>query len=146
QDAMKDQADRILPTQYALIHKAVLAQCDTIDGVKDGLIEDPTKCRFDPKPIVCKSTDDFSTEAGCLTPRQALSTRALLGPAKTQKGREIFPGYAPGSELGWGLLMGGPEPYSVPLDQYRYIVFHDQKWDWRTFQLTRRLAAGEKAG
>jgi feruloyl esterase len=146
QVAMKDRADRILPSQYPLIHKAVLAQCDAIDGVRDGLIEDPTKCRFDPKSIVCKSTDDLTNEASCLTPRQAMSTRALLGPARTPKGKEIFPGYSPGSELGWGLLMGGPEPYSVPLDQYRYIVFNDPKWDWRGFDLERDLAAAEKAG
>ena len=146
QVAMKDQADRILPAQYPLIHKAVLAQCDAIDGVRDGLIEDPTKCRFDPKAIVCKSTDDLRNEASCLTPRQAMSTRALLGPARTPKGKEIFPGYEPGSELGWGLLMGGAEPYSVPLDQYRYIVFNDPKWDWRSFDLERDLAAAEKAG
>ena len=146
QVAMKDQADRILPSQYPLIHQAVLAQCDAIDGVKDGLIEDPTRCRFDPKSIVCKSTDDLTNEASCLTPRQAMSTRALLGPARTPRGKEIFPGYAPGSELGWGLLMGGSEPYSVPLDQYRYIVYNDPKWDWRSFELERDLAAAEKAG
>src|SRR6185369_12466775 len=146
QIAMKDQADRILTTQYPLIHDAVLKQCDAIDGVKDGLIEDPTKCRFDPKSIVCKSTDDLTNEASCLTPRQAMSARALLGPAKTAKGREVFPGYAPGSELGWGLLMAGPDPYSNPLDQYRYMVFNDPNWDWRTFDLDRDLAAAEKAG
>jgi feruloyl esterase len=146
QVAMKDQADRILPSQYPLIHREVLAQCDAIDGVKDGLIENPLKCRFDPKPIVCKDSDDPSDEASCLTPRQATSTRALMGPARTPAGREIFPGYAPGSELGWGLLMGGLEPYSVPLDQYRYIVFNDPSWDWRTFDLERDLAAAEKAG
>jgi feruloyl esterase len=145
QIAMKDQADRILATQYPLIHQAVLNQCDAIDGVRDGLIEDPTKCHFDPKAIVCKSTSDLGNEASCLTPRQAMSTRALLGPARTPKGKEIFPGYAPGSELGWGLLMGGPDPYSVPLDQYRYIVFNDPKWDWRTFDLERDLAVAEKA-
>ncbi len=104
------------------------------------------KCRFDPRPIVCKSTDDLSNEASCLTPRQAMSVRALLGPARTSKGKDIFPGYAPGSELGWGLLLGGPDPYSVPLDQYRYIVFSDPNWDWRTFELERDLAAAEKAG
>ena len=146
QIAMKDQADRILTSQYPLIHKEVLSQCDAIDGVKDGLIEDPTKCRFDPRPIVCKTTDDLTNGASCLTPRQAMSARALLGPAKTSSGKAIFPGYAPGSELGWGLLMAGPDPYSNPLDQYRYIVFNDPNWDWRTFDLERDLAAAEKAG
>lgn len=146
QIAMKDRADRILPSQYPLIHGAVLAQCDATDGLKDGLIEDPAKCRFDPKTIVCKSTDDLSNEASCLTPRQAMTVRALLASARTPKGKQIFPGYAPGSELGWGLLIGGPDPYSVPLDQYRYIVFSDPNWDWRTFELERDLEAAEKAG
>jgi feruloyl esterase len=146
QVAMKDQADRILKSQYPLIHRAVLNQCDAIDGVKDGLIEDPTKCHFDPRAIICKATDNLLDEASCLTPQQAKSVRALLGPVKTPKGKEIFPGYSPGSELEWGLLLGGPDPYSVPLDQYRYIVFNDPKWDWRTFELERDLAAAEKAG
>jgi feruloyl esterase len=146
QVAMKDQADRILTSQYPLIHQAVLKQCDAIDGVRDGLIEDPTKCHFDPKPIVCKSTDDLTNEASCLTPRQAMSARTLLGPAKTARGKEVFPGYAPGSELGWGLLMAGPDPYSNPVDQYRYVVFNNPNWDWRTFDLDRDLAAAEKAG
>jgi feruloyl esterase len=106
QIAMKDRADRILPSQYPLIHKAVLAQCDAVDGLKDGLLEDPMKCRFDPRPIVCKSTDDLRDEASCLTPRQAMTVRALLASARTPKGKQIFPGYAPGSELGWGLLGG----------------------------------------
>jgi feruloyl esterase len=146
QVALKDQADRILKSQYSLIHQAVLNQCDAIDGVKDGLIENPTKCHFDPRAITCKSTDDLRNDASCLTPLQAKSVRAVLGPVKTSKGKEIFPGYAPGSELGWGLLLGGPEPYSVPLDQYRYMVFNDPTWDWRTFELERDLAAAEKAG
>jgi feruloyl esterase len=146
QIAMKDQADRILTSQYPLIHQAVLKQCDAIDGLKDGLIENPARCHFDPKPIVCKSTDDLTNEASCLTPRQAMSAKALLGPAKTAAGKDVFPGYAPGSELGWGLLMAGPDPYSNPLDQYRYIVFNNPTWDWRTFDLDRDLAAAEKAG
>jgi feruloyl esterase len=146
QVALKDQADRILPTQYPLIHDAILKQCDAIDGVKDGLLEDPTKCHFDPKPIVCASSGEPASGASCLTPRQAVSAQALLGPAKTATGREVFPGYAPGSELGWGLLLAGPDPYSNPLDQYRYVVFNDPNWDWRTFDLERDLPAAERAG
>jgi feruloyl esterase len=142
QIAMKDDADRIPVSKYALIHQTVLAQCDALDGLKDGLLENPTKCRFDPRPIICQGSDG----ADCLTPRQADAARALMGPAKTPAGKAIFPGYAPGAELGWGLLLGDKDPYSVPLDQYRYIVFNNPDWDWRTFDLERDLAAAEKAG
>jgi feruloyl esterase len=34
-----------------VLHDAVVAQCDMLDGVKDGVLEDPTRCRFDPKVV-----------------------------------------------------------------------------------------------
>ena len=54
------------PSKYPLIHQAVLQACDAADGVKDGLIEDPTRCHFDPKTIECKSGD----QPTCLTAGQ----------------------------------------------------------------------------
>ncbi len=140
--AIKNEEDRIPAEKYATIHQAVLAQCDALDGVKDGLIENPAQCHFDPAPLVCSpgGTPD------CLTPKQAAVVKALMGPAKTPAGKEIFPGYAPGAELGWGFLLGSDEPYSNPLDDYKYIVFNNPDWDWKTFDLERDLAAAEKAG
>src|ERR1043166_8265405 len=79
--ALSDPAAFIPPDKYPLIHKAVLDQCDALDGLKDGLLNDPTKCHFDPKGL------DF------LTPRQIETVRTILGPAKPSKGEEIFPGY-----------------------------------------------------
>ncbi|HMF92875.1 MAG TPA: tannase/feruloyl esterase family alpha/beta hydrolase [Vicinamibacterales bacterium] len=127
-----DPAAFIPPDTYPLIHKAVLDQCDALDGLKDGLISDPTKCHFDPSHL------DF------LTARQIDSVRTVLSPAKTKKGELIFPGYAPGAELGWAGLIGGPEPTVTAIDQYRYIVFKDPTWDWRSFELDRDLAVADK--
>src|SRR4051812_3934699 len=50
----KDEAGYIPPAKYAVLHKAALEQCDMNDGVQDGVIEDPTRCRFDPKVVECK--------------------------------------------------------------------------------------------
>jgi feruloyl esterase len=130
--ALSDPAAFIPPEKYPLIHKAVLDQCDAIDGVKDGLLNDPTKCHFDPKGL------DF------LTPRQIETVRTILSPAKTSKGGEIFPGYVPGAELGWGGLVGGPEPTATAIDQYKYVVFRNPQWDWRTFDLDRDVAIADK--
>jgi len=134
--------DRIPAEKLPAIHRAVLAQCDALDGVTDGLIENPTRCHFDPAPIVCKGADTVE----CLAPRQATVATALMGPAKTAKGREIFPGYAPGAELGWGFLLGGTEPYANPLEDYKYVVYSNPDWDWHTYDVDRDLAAAEKAG
>jgi feruloyl esterase len=140
QIAMKDRADRILQSQYPLIHKAVLAQCDAVDGLQDGLLEDPMKCRFDPRPIVCKA---LTISNGRAFDAKAGDRARAAGPARSQR-KEIFPGYAPGSA--WmGPAAGRPGSVSVPLDQYRYIVFNDPK-GLANVRTERDLAAAEKAG
>jgi len=57
---------------------------------------------------------------------------------------ELFPSLGPGSELGWGTLGAGPEPYNNTLDQYRYVVFQDPNWDWRTFNFDGDIVRSEK--
>jgi feruloyl esterase len=98
--AHKEEASLIPPRKYALIHKAVLEACDASDGVKDGVLEDPTRCHFDPALLQCKGGDT----ADCLTAAQVETARAIYAPAKNPRtGQEIYPGLAPGSELGWGV-------------------------------------------
>ena len=43
----REPAAVIPPSKYPMIHNAVLAACDTQDGVKDGVIENPARCSFD---------------------------------------------------------------------------------------------------
>ena len=137
---MRDPATRIPQEKYPAIHQAVLASCDGVDGLKDGLIDDPTRCKFDARVLACKDADGPS----CLTPQQVQSVNIVLGPAKSPRtGAEIFPGYQPGTELQWGRLIGGTEPYDTALDQFR-MVFNDPKWDWRTFDVDRDLARAEE--
>src|SRR6185369_12324920 len=66
QAAHKDEASYIPPSKFAMIHKSVVEACDALDGLKDGLIGDPTRCHFDPKVLICKGEDNPS----CLTPAQ----------------------------------------------------------------------------
>src|SRR6185436_11224229 len=139
---LKDPATRIPQEKYPAIHQAVLAACDTLDGLKDGLIDDPTRCHFEPRVLACKEGD----KADCLTPKQVQAVTAILGPAKSARtGVDIFPGFQPGTELQWGRLIGGPDPYDTALDQFRYLVFNDPKWDWRTFDVDRDLAKAEES-
>src|SRR5262245_60966985 len=139
--AMRDPATRIPQAKYPAIHQAVLTACDALDGLKDGLIDDPTRCHFDAHVLACKESDG----PGCLTPKQVQSVNTILGPAKSPRtGEVIFPSYQPGTELQWGRLIGGPEPYDTALDQFR-MVFNDPKWDWRTFDVDRDLAKAEQS-
>ena len=52
----RDEASTIPPAKFSVIHAAALAACDARDGVKDGVLEDPTGCRFDPGVLSAKET------------------------------------------------------------------------------------------
>ncbi len=130
------------PEEFDLLYAASTDACDTIDGVADGVIEDPTVCAFDPFSLVC-STDDT---AGCLSPQQAdTATLTYRGPTD-DLGRIIFPGLAIGSESGWRTL-SSERPLSLAFDTYAQLVFEDPQWDFRTFDAARDIPyAVEKIG
>jgi feruloyl esterase len=44
------------------------------------------------------------------------------------------------AELRWDRLAGGPRPADLFLDEFRYVVYQDPNWDWRTFDLERDSA------
>ncbi len=129
QATLSDPASYIDPAQYPMIHEAVLAACDALDGVKDGVLEDPTRCHFDPGALACKG----QASASCLTPKQVEAARRIYTPATNPATKEeVFPGMERGSELVWRTLAGGPRPILLADDYFRYVVFEDPKWDFKT--------------
>jgi feruloyl esterase len=129
----KDSAAVIPPEKYPAIHRAVLAACDANDGLKDGLIDDPASCRVDFKILECAGADG----PDCLTRRQVHSAQTITSPATTASGQVVFPRLEPGTELRWNRLAGGPNPADIFVDQFRYVVYQDPNWDWRSFDLER---------
>ncbi|HEY2113870.1 MAG TPA: tannase/feruloyl esterase family alpha/beta hydrolase, partial [Candidatus Angelobacter sp.] len=80
------------------IAQAVTAACDANDGVKDGLLNDPRECHFDPKVLLCQQGDSDS----CLTAPQVAALKKIYDGPVDAKGRQIFPGFLPGGEDGEG--------------------------------------------
>jgi feruloyl esterase len=141
QAAHKSEASYIPPAKYALVHNAVLAACDAKDGVKDGVLEDPTKCGFDPKELECKGSDS----ADCLTAPQVETARAIYSPVLNPRTKDtIFPGFERGSEAGWA-TMAGPQLFGIGGDLFKFVVFHDPNWDYKTFDFDRDAALTAKA-
>jgi feruloyl esterase len=138
QRAHASEDSYITPDKYPAIHAAMLSACDASDGVKDGVVEDPTRCRFDPKVLECKGADG----PGCLTPGQVETARALYAPLKSTKtGATIFPSLLlPGSEPNWATL-AGPEPVSTAFEAFQYVVFKDPAYDVRKFDIDTDLPA-----
>lgn len=132
------EASYIPPAKYPILHKAAIEACDALDGVKDGVIDDPTRCHFDPKVVECTGPDT----SACLTPAQVAAARMIYSPARNPRtGTKIFPNLQPGSEMGWGGLAGA-QPMSIPTDTFRYVVY-DPKWDWQTIDFDKDVAALE---
>ena len=132
----KDPEAYIPPAKYPMIHRAVLEACDAKDGLKDGLIEAPESCNVDFKSLQCKAADG----PDCLTAHQVQTAQTITSPVATKAGKILFPRVEPGTELRWSRLAGGPQPADLFLDEFRYIVYQDPNWDWRSFDLERDSA------
>jgi feruloyl esterase len=125
----KDAASFIPQEKYPVLHKAALDACDALDGLKDGIIGDVARCTFDPGVTLCKSGD----AADCLTAPQVDAARKIYaGPHNPRTGEEIYSPLYPGSELGWGQLAGGDTPLGIPVEFFKYYVFRDPTWDYKT--------------
>src|SRR5262249_11539742 len=127
------------PEKFPMIHSAVIAACDAIDGLKDGLIDDPRKCSFDPGALKCKAGD----EATCLTADQIETVRAIYKPIVHPKPHtEIFPPLMPGSEALWATSVAQPIPF--PMQTFQYVILKNPKWDYRTFNLATDVDLADK--
>ena len=125
----KDAASFIPPAKYEILHDAALAACDALDGLKDGVIGDVARCTFDPGVTLCKGSDG----PACLTAPQVDAARKIYaGPTNPRTGEAIYSPLYPGSELGWGQLAGGDQPLGIPIEFFKYYVFRDPAWDYKT--------------
>ena len=119
-----------LPMQkLRVLHQAVLDACDANDGLADGLIGQPERCKFDPGVVQCSGAD----AANCLTPPQIAAARKLYsGPVNPRTKEKLASPLFPGGELGWNGLAGAPQPSGVATGWFKGLVFQDPAWDYRT--------------
>jgi feruloyl esterase len=137
----REPAAVIPPRKYSTIHNAVMRACDALDGVKDGVIENPARCSFDFAALTCAGED----RDDCLTKPQVETAHAMASPiADPKTGTVLHPGrYYPGSELGWGGV-GGPSPSGESLEGMKKIVFN-AGWDYHTIHVPDDVERAVKA-
>lgn len=109
------------------MHLDVLKQCDALDNLEDGILEDPLQCQYDPSGLVCPEGTTNSTT--CLTPAQVGTVKSVLSPLLNDAGDLVYPRLQPGAEVvaAFVLLNGVPFPYTA--DWFRYVVYNDPSWD-----------------
>jgi hypothetical protein len=134
---LSEPASYIPSAKLQAIQAAVLAQCDSADRVKDGVIENPLTCRFDPSVLQCKGNELDS----CLTVAQLTALKAIYGGLRSNDGRQIFPGLSPGGEAepgGWAPWITGDAPekslmYTFSTQFFTNMVYSNRDWQFRTF-------------
>jgi len=140
----------VTPGKLALLAENVMAQCDAVDGLADGLIDDPRACTFDVAtdvPSCAAGTDNDS----CLTPAQADAIQKVYDGPRDGSGRQIFAGFELGSEQvvpgangavsSWMNLIVPATPDATPADlnlalgTMRYLVplTPDPDWSYTEF-------------
>lgn len=148
QATMQDPASYIPARKLPAIEAAALARCDSLDGVKDGVIDDPRRCSFDPGDLLCKGAESDS----CLTGPQVTALKKIYAGPKTSAGKRIMPGFPPGSETGpggWGIWVTGPAPgkslqFGFGTGFFANMMFNNAVWDFHTFNLDRDVQAADE--
>jgi feruloyl esterase len=134
-----DPASYIPAGKIPALSKAVLAACDSQDGLSDGLLNDPRQCHFDPGTILCKEADADA----CLTGPQVAALKKIYQGPRDSAGHQLFSGYMPGGEAGrggWPLWITGTAParsligfFSV--GYFSNMVYEKKDWDFKTFDI-----------
>jgi len=139
----------LTPEATALLHHAVIKECDALDGTHDGQIDDPRPCHYDPGKLACRA---HQKPPACLTESQVTAARLLYQGPRDSAGRQLFPGGLPyGSELLWsqpgaitatGIAAGGFLQYlAFPNQLPPTFTWRDWKFDLASFEQLDHAAA-----
>lgn len=117
-----------------ILHQRVLNKCDSIDGITDGVIDNPLNCHFDPSidlsDLMCSSG---SNNDRCFTNEQLQTVTDFYSGPVDDFGRQVYPGKALGSEPRWigyyipheGNDMGPSKLVGVAGDHMNYLFYED---------------------
>ncbi|MBS0387631.1 MAG: tannase/feruloyl esterase family alpha/beta hydrolase [Proteobacteria bacterium] len=121
--------------QARLVGAAVNRACDALDGVADGVLEDPRRCSFDPGVLQCHGANG----PNCLSAAQVRTVRRLWAGPDELAGTGYYPGLERGGEAelwgGW-IVARSPEENThgaLGLPFFRFFVYHDAAWNFRRF-------------
>ena len=152
QATLGDPGSYIPQAKLPAIQAAALDACDAGDGVKDGVLENPSECRFNPEMLRCREAESDS----CLTELQVRALKKIYDGMRNGKGERIFPGYSPGGEAeagGWGPWITGSAPeksllFAFGTGFFRNMDFNDPAWDYKTLRVDRdvKTTVGKMSG
>jgi feruloyl esterase len=130
--AMNAAGNPVAGCKLAAATAAAVTACDTIDGVKDGVIEDPRRCTFDPKTLVGTSAGD----CGSFTEADATIIGKLWEGPRREDGSFLWYGLTRGADLsGLWNSRGTPlktQAFVTTMEWFRYFLAQDPQLDSST--------------
>jgi feruloyl esterase len=143
-----EEGSYIPASKIPALARVVNAACDAQDGVADGLVNDPRRCRFDPSTMLCKDSDSDQ----CLTAKQVTTMKKLYSGGHDAHGNPIFPGYVPGAEdgqAGWILWITGLAPgksllFAFSNGFFSNMVYEKADWNYKDANLDAALKLAEE--
>jgi feruloyl esterase len=125
----QDMTTYLTPAKRKLWADKVMASCDALDGLTDGVIGRPDKCAIDPAVMQCAAGDG----PDCLSAGQVGALRKIYGgPVHSVTGEQIYPGFLRGTELSFTAEV--PSPTSVSGGgNFPFQWIWGVNWNWRSF-------------
>jgi pimeloyl-ACP methyl ester carboxylesterase len=131
---MRDANDMLPKNKLDAATAAAIRVCGATGGTADGLIEDPTRCSYDPAALVGTKIGDET-----FTATDAEIIRGIWEGPKAHDGIRLWWGPTRGADISIvARATGSPlqgKPLEEGLDWFRYFLVLDPNWDWTT--LTR---------
>ncbi|MBZ5575637.1 MAG: tannase/feruloyl esterase family alpha/beta hydrolase [Acidobacteriia bacterium] len=126
----------ISPQKSELLTQAVYQKCDGLDGLVDGLIENPAACDFDPVRdlAVCAGSSDG---ASCFTAPQIAALKKVYDGPRDSKGKQLFPGIPAGAGD------GAPGNFRLADTFMKFMAFDPAPgptWDYHSFNFDTDIA------
>ena len=148
------------PKEQELIESSYLAMCDELDGIKDGILNDPRQCKFDVATLLCGGEKTDS----CLSNEQLAAVKVIYEGPKDSRGNPLHYGYPFGGETsagGWPRWLTGGLKYQADLDEFqggvdtggfkapvspsahysfssgimKYFIYTDPKWSYVNYNV-----------
>jgi pimeloyl-ACP methyl ester carboxylesterase len=119
----------ISAAKLTAVTRAAVAACDANDGVTDGIINDPRKCSYDPRALVCNSGSRGEDPASCLTPAEADAVRKIWNGPTDASGERLWFGLERGAALSF---LAGNNTFPISSTHVQYWIHRDPKFDWHT--------------
>ena len=126
---MNGAGDAVPACKLRAATAAAVEACDAIDGVKDGVIENPRACHFDPKKLIGKTAGD----CGPITAADADVIQKLWEGPRRADGTSIWHGQPWGTDMtalaGTGGTPPAPQAFAFTTDWIRYWLTQNPQYD-----------------